>query len=227
MISEEKKEPLLEAATTYLSSPMLRAIGWIVFIDYVVYKPFEVTFFDQLKRQFPDATLFCQFQGDMAFWTAILLAVVSLCIAPLCFSRFSWFTMASIPPMAVLLMTLFFYGAVYYEYSFAYLIGAVQYCSGHAIKYAFFNTSKELAFIPLPTKEKVQGKVLIDGFLGRAGYGISSLGTLTFIRSVGTITAAVPFAAALHLVLMLFWLRANYRLSQPPPSALINCTVDR
>ena len=57
----------------------------------------------------------------------------------------------------------------------AVFFGSAQNCLSKAAKYSFFDTTKEMAFIPLGHESKLKGKAAIDGVGSRIGKSGGSL----------------------------------------------------
>ncbi len=81
-----------------------------------------------------------------------------------------------------------------------------------AAKYAFFDPSKEMAYIPLDEESKVRGKSAVDGVGGRLGKSLGSL-AITFgflqISNIfydGSIGSIKSYIAVLIVAILIFWI---------------------
>ncbi len=74
----------------------------------------------------------------------------------------------------------------------AVLLGSLHFCIGRSAKYTIFDSTKELAFIPLDQEGQVKGKLIIDGIGSRLGRGASSfLSILLFLMMGGPSESAL------------------------------------
>lgn len=169
---------------TSKSKPLL-LIALVVLADYVAYTIGEIAFLDVLKRKFQTPSSYCHYLGVLAFWGSSATTLSALFIAPILLRRFSWKVAALVTPITLLITQGLFFGALVSlseSTTLLVLLGSVQYVLCRAAKYTLFDPSKELAFAHLPTQEKIEGKMAIDGLLSRMGRGGASFLVLTFFQ---------------------------------------------
>ncbi len=53
--------------------------------------------------------------------------------------------------------------------------GGIQFSAGKASKHSLFDVSKDIAFIPLDSQTKAQGKAAVDGLGSRMGRSVAAL----------------------------------------------------
>lgn len=94
------------------------------------------------------------------------------------------------------------------------LLGSLQYCACRAIKYTFFDASKELAFVVLPKVEQVNGKLIVDGICARLGRGSASALSLCFITFSGGILASSLLSGAAAIAFTTTWVIATQKLGK-------------
>ena len=75
-------------------------------------------------------------------------------------------------------------------------------------KYIFFDSSKEQAYIPLPSEEKTRGKAVIDGVMSRFWKAASSIILLVLSVVFGSLGATANAVFVLIFVLIALWLIA-------------------
>ena len=75
-----------------------------------------------------------------------------------------------------------------------------------ALKYTFFDATKEISFIPLSSESKLKGKAAIDGVGSRIGKSGGAMVHQGLILIFSSVAASVPYIAAIFLVIILIWL---------------------
>jgi AAA family ATP:ADP antiporter len=136
----------------------------------------------QAKLLYPQAREFNAFMGSYVFWTGIV-SIVVMVIGGNILRAFSWFTSAVITPALTLLLGSAFFSFLLWHDSFAnilaslgtdpikmaVLIGFSILILAKSTKYALFDLTKEMAYIPLDDEMKVKGKVVVEVVGGRLG----------------------------------------------------------
>lgn len=90
--------------------------------------------------------------------------------------------------------------------------GALQNICSKAAKYSVFDTTKEMAFIPLPHEVKLKGKAAIDGFGSRLGKSGGSIIHQVLLLLFSTLTLSAPYVAAILLTAIGLWISATKAL---------------
>ncbi|MDN3506265.1 MAG: Npt1/Npt2 family nucleotide transporter [Simkaniaceae bacterium] len=208
---EEEKVPFkrrllsLSSSVRYLlRSRYLMALLFIVLAEYISYALGELIFFETLKEKFPSRVDYCQYLGTLTFWTGILTAFSAIFITPYLLHKFKWSYSALLTPVVMVLLTFVFFAAIYMgkvgllpgvsPLPFIVLLGSMHFCIGRSIKYTVFDTTKELAFIPLTQEGQMKGKLVIDGIGSRLGRGSSSLVSIGLFSLVGAPGESAIFA---------------------------------
>ena len=76
------------------------------------------------------------------------------------------------------------------------------------MKYSVFDSTKEMAFIPLPHDMKLRGKAAIDGVGSRMGKSGGSLIHTVFLMLLGSLSASSPYIAAMLTLVIGLWMYA-------------------
>jgi AAA family ATP:ADP antiporter len=90
----------------------------------------------------------------------------------------------------------------------AVFFGAAQVCLSKACKFSVFDSTKEMAFIPLGHEFKLKGKAAIDGVgsrLGKSGGSIIHQGLLMIFA---TVAASAPYVAIILMLVIVGWIYA-------------------
>jgi AAA family ATP:ADP antiporter len=197
----------------------LRSLAWIVILDYLVYSLVEVVFLAKLKELHTDPTAYCEAMAQLALWGGVMTAIAALLLGPQLLKRLPWYVTAlATPVMAAPVVVLFLGVIMLQEYGwlseaeglkYAIWSGSLFFCLGRATKYALLDSAKELAFIPLPKHEQLQGKLAIEALASRGGRGAASLLTIVLFGLSGSIVASVPAAFFIALGAIGVWTRAT------------------
>jgi len=87
----------------------------------------------------------------------------------------------------------------------AVFFGAAQVCMSKACKYSVFDSTKEMAFIPLGHECKLKGKAAIDGVCSRLGKSGGSVVHQGLLLMFATITTSAPYVAAVLFAVIVLW----------------------
>lgn len=190
-----------------IKSPYLIGLLFIVIAEYVSYALGELIFLETLKKRFPTPADYCGYLGNLTLWVGILTAFSSVVVTPYLLQKFRWNYSALLTPVLMVLMTFAFFAAIYLgkigifpgtsPLPFIVFLGSLHFCIGRSTKYTIFDTTKELAFIPLTKEAQVKGKLIIDGIGSRLGRGTSSLLSIALFTLVGGPSESAIFAGIL------------------------------
>lgn len=205
-------------------SPYLLAMLFIVVAEYVSYTLGELIFLETLKQKFPSPADYCKYLGNLTMWTGILTAFSAVFLTPYLLRKYRWSYSAMLTPVLMVIMTCSFFAAVHFgktglfpgatPLSFIVFLGSLHFCIGRSTKYTIFDTTKELAFVPLSEEGQVKGKLVIDGIGSRFGRGTSSLISITLFHFVGGPSESVLFAGIIAITFALFMVPAARLVSR-------------
>ncbi|MDR2628628.1 MAG: NTP/NDP exchange transporter [Puniceicoccales bacterium] len=191
----------------------------------------------QAKLLYPHTNAFNAFMGRYSFYTGIASMIVMI-IGGNILRKFSWFTAAAITPILTLVAGSVFFSFIVWRNDFvdvlaqigtnpvtvSVVIGAVILILAKATKYALFDLTKEMAYIPLDDEMKVKGKVVVEvigGRLGKASGAWLQSGLLMFFglnifshgKKVELINLA-PYLFGILVTICLVWILAVRALSK-------------
>lgn len=230
-LEEDEKIPFkrkllsLSSSLRYMAkSPYLLSILFIVIAEYVSYALGELIFLETLKERFPLPSEYCKYLGNLTMWTGIVTAFSALFLTPYLLQKYRWSYSAMLTPILMVGMTLCFFAAVHFgkmglfpgasPLSTIVFLGSLHFCIGRSAKYTIFDTTKELAFVPLSEEAQVKGKLVIDGIGSRFGRGTSSLISIALFHFVGGPSESVLFAGIIAVTFAIFMLPAARLVSQ-------------
>ncbi len=201
---------------TVFASPYLRWLGAIVVLDYLAYTLAEVVFLGVLKEYCGDPRSYCHYMGQLTFWSGLLTAISALWVAPMLLERCRWGTAAMVLPLIFMATTLLFFTVVCCRDSLfagfwlplAVAIGSVKHCVCRAAKFTLFDTTRELAYIPLPKETQMRGKLVIDGMGARSARALSSVANIGLITVGGGFISGAGYAGGAAIAFGLLWIVA-------------------
>jgi len=166
--------------------------------------------------------------GRVTFWIGILATTASYLFSGNFIRNFGWKATAYITPFVFLIMGCgFFYFLFCKEYfqistllwgltplALTVFFGSAQNILSRASKYTVFDSTKEIAFIPLSAEAQIKGKSAIDGIGSRLGKSGSSLIMQVLLLFFQTTIAASPIIFIVLLAIIPVWLIAINRLNR-------------
>jgi len=216
-----KKKLSLRESFIYLSkSKYLLCIAAIVVAYNLVINLVEIVWKDQLRQLYSSAVEYNSFMNTQTSAVGLIGMIASLFMATM-ISRFGWTRTALITPMIMLVTGGGFFAFMLFRNDLAgpvlaltgttplmiaVIFGAAQVCLSKACKYSVFDSTKEMAFIPLSHESKIKGKAAIDGVgsrLGKSGGSLIHQGLLMILATVG---ASAPYVAIILMAVIGLWI---------------------
>lgn len=185
----------------------------------------EVTWKSQVRLQYPSMNEYLQFMGSYNRWVAWTTIFMMLFLTGNVLRIFGWRVAALITPVVLLISGLIFFALVIFidraqpmvaafaitPLYAAVIVGMFQNVISKSAKYALFDPTKEMTYIPLDPESKVKGKAAIDvvgSRLGKAGGSLLQQ-ALFFIGPLAVIT---PYIALISFFIITAWIIAAYKL---------------
>lgn len=223
---KKKKPSLGESFKIIFSSPYIGLIAMLVIAYGISINFIEGMWKAQLKLKYPDSNDYNTFMNTFTIYTG-LAAMVMLVVGSNLLRLFRWVTVAMVTPLVMLLggivfFTFYLFRAQMTEFLISYgtnaiamavLMGAIIVIITKATKYALFDITKEMAYIPLDEDMKVKGKAVVDvvgarfGKSGGAGYQALLFVLFPLFTGVpGTgYDDIAPYIVGAFLVICVFW----------------------
>lgn len=218
-----KKRLSMRESFSYLSnSKYLICIAVLVVGYNLVINLVEVVWKDQLRQLHPNAVEYSRYMNYMTACVGVFATTTSLFMSQL-ISRFGWTRIALVTPVMMLVTSAGFFtfmllrndlaDAVFALTGMTPLViavffGASQVCLSKACKYSVFDSTKEMAFIPLGHECKLKGKAAIDGVGSRFGKSGGSLVHQGLLMFFGTISMSAPYVAVILMAVVVGWMIA-------------------
>ena len=225
VVQKKKGKPIkLGMRKTFLylrKSKYLICTAIIVIAFNLALSMIEIIWKDQIQELYPNPNDFNAYMGK------VLIAIGWICsflgfFCTFLIRRLNWTFNALITPITLLATGILFFGFTLLKQhplaiSFATLLGftptalavflgSTQNVLSRICKYTLFDTTKEIALIPLSPESKLKGKAAIDGVASRLGKSGSSLLHSLFLMLFGSISVSTPYVALLLLGVILGWI---------------------
>lgn len=222
-IFKQKKRLSLRESFVYLSkSKYIGCIAILVVAYNLVINLAEVVWNDCLGALYPSPTDYSAYINNLTSIQGVVSTVSALFMASI-IGRFGWTRTALVPPITMLITSAGFFLFLIFQgnlggyvvaltgvtpLAMAAFFGSAQNCLSKAAKYSFFDTTKEMAFIPLDHESKLKGKAAIDGVGSRLGKSGGSLIHQGLLLSFGTLTDSSMCVASILLGVIVLWMIA-------------------
>jgi AAA family ATP:ADP antiporter len=180
----------------------------------------EVTWKAQLKNMYPTQQEYQLFMSNFNVILGFVTLFTTLFISGKTL-HIGWVTSARVTPLAVFISGLLFFLISYFREWFlplanafnidslklVVLFGAFQNLVAKTTKYAFFDSTKEIVFIPLDRESKTKGKAAIDLIGSRLGKSSSSIFQLFImkLKGTGSVLLITPFIMPCFAIVIFFW----------------------
>ena len=221
---EKKKQKLTlkESAAELMKSKELKAMATMVFCYNVCVELTEVVWKALLRRTYPTKSDYMAYMARFSQTVGVVAFLLQL-IASEILEVFGWKWTALIPPMAMGILAVAFFGAIVAGESQiplaqALLIGTVQNVANKVTKYSLFDPCKEMAYIPLGPEAKVKGKAAIDVLGARLGRSVGSASQQLLVLLAGGPTGSIlncaPYIGGLYVAFIALWSNAVGVLGQ-------------
>lgn len=210
------------------TSPHLLCIALIVFSYGITINFIDVLWKGQVKLYFAgDMNAFGAYMGNFSRTTG-LIAMPIMLLGGNILRHFSWFRAALITPAIIFTTGIIFFGVVWYGTTFnqpsvamidlfglvtistvglAVQCGFWQNSIGKATKYSLFDSTKEMAYMPLDDELKTNGKAAVDVVGGRAGKSGGSA-VFVFLQTLLpglSLTMLTPYLTVVFVAVMGVW----------------------
>jgi ATP:ADP antiporter, AAA family len=228
-ITHKQKEKLsLRKNLKYLfKSKYLLSICVVVLSYNIIMNLSEVMWKSQMKDLFPKPGEYTNYMSKITLYTGIFATIGSYLISGSFIRKFGWKATALLTPIIEIITGLgFFYflfvkqfSSIHSIWGFSPLVicvffGSLQNIFSRSCKYTVFDSTKEMAFIPLSNEERLQGKSAIDGIGSRLGKSGSSFLLQIMLIIFSTTSACAPLVFIVFLVTIPLWMSSINSLGE-------------
>lgn len=218
---KKKKKPSMsmgESAKFLASSQYLRLIAALV-LGYGLSINFtEIMWKSLVKKQYPNPLDYQRFMGNFS-------SAVGMCTCIVIFfgvhviRLLGWRVGAMATPVTMAALSAPFFGCILMGLdspallATAVMFGTIQSLLSKTAKYALFDPTTQMAYIPLDEESKVKGKAAIDVLGSRIGKSGGSLIQQGLVFLFGNIINAAPVVGMIFYSVLFGWIAAASKLS--------------
>lgn len=215
---KKAKMSMTESARFLASSEYLRLIATLV-VGYGLSINFtEIMWKSIVKKQYPDPLDYQRFMGNFSSVVGGSTCIV-IFLGVHAIRILGWRVGALATPavMAVLAIPYFFSILVGLDspgrLRIAVIFGTIQSLLSKTTKYALFDPTTQMSYIPLDNESKIKGKAAIEVLGSRIGKSGGSLIQQGLVLIFGNIVNAAPVLAVLYYAVLAWWAFSANRLS--------------
>lgn len=211
-----KQEPLGKAFLNVFKSKYLLALAGMCLTYNLVINMTDVVWKSEVVKLYPDPSSYSSYLGSMMVFTGIISTLMTIFITRPSLEKWGWTGSALLTPAIALSTGGVFFLAIFQGYTLEWIafFGSMHICLSSAGKYTLFEPTKEMAFIPLSSSDKLYGKAVIDGVGARLGKTTSSLIYQSMLVIFPTISACTPYVSGILLFVILGCLGCVFTLGK-------------
>lgn len=195
------------AADEYLRSVAVMVLSYGLTMEFT-----EIIWKSSVKSAFPVKTDYLAFMGRYSTLVGSS-AFVMMFVGSNMVKALGWRAGALMTPVTMGLLAAPFFGCILFgglssasALKVAVYVGLVQNVLSKATKYAIFDPTKEMTYIPLDVQSKTQGKAAIDVLGARVGKSGGALVQQVLVLLFGSILQGAPLVALLFYVVVFAWI---------------------
>jgi len=213
-----------------VTSPYMLLLAALVICYGISINIVEVTWKKHLALEFPNPNDYSAFMGRFSQITGITTFLMLLLVSGNLLRRKGWGFTALVTPIVLLITGAGFFFFVLGKEALepfcanvlsatplwiAVLFGAAQNIMSKSSKYALFDPTKEMAYIPLDSESKVKGKAAVDVVGARLGKSGGSLIQQMLLILLGTnLFGITPYLGGILLAIIIVWVIAVKKLEK-------------
>lgn len=204
-----------------LNSKYLILIAFVVISYNLVINLTEVLWKHQVKELYPSPNDYTIYMNHIVSIIGVVATISSLFISGNAIRKCGWTFTALLTPVILLLTSVGFFAFFFLEnmgpsslavsvlgfspLALVVFFGSAQNILSRGAKYSVFDSTKEMAFVPLKPENKLIGKAAIDGICSRLGKSGGSMVHQSFLILFSTISASAPYVAIVLFSVIIIW----------------------
>jgi ATP:ADP antiporter, AAA family len=201
------------ANSDYLRKVAMLVLGYGLSINFT-----EIMWKSLVKKQYPDPLDYQRFMGNFSSVVGLSTCAVIL-LGVQVIRLLGWRVGAVATPAVMAVLSIPFFACIFLgldspaRLGTAVLVGTVLSLLSKTSKYALFDPTTQMAYIPLDAESKVKGKAAIDVLGSRIGKSGGSLIQQFLVLIFGNILSAAPVVSIIYYAVLLAWMSSANSLA--------------
>lgn len=217
-----KKASLSDSMRVILASKYLWCILMLLISYNMTTNLMEGIWKSQVRLLYTNTSQYLEFMGHTVQWVGAI-SMLFMLFGAVVMQRVSWLVAASITPIVYAITGVVFFGVIKYgeqssllggalaaanALTIAVAVGAVHQVLSKSTKFALFDATKEMAYIPLDPELKTKGKAATDSLGGRIAKSSAALvvSTVFIIFPSASYSSISWILMLLYLMMTVLWL---------------------
>ena len=178
----------------------------------------EIMWKSIVKRQYPDPLDYQRFMGNFSSVVGLSTSIV-IFFGVHAIRILGWRVGALATPTVMACLALPYFSSILigldsdHRLRYAVIFGTIQSLLSKTTKYALFDPTTQMAYIPLDDESKIKGKAAIEVLGSRIGKSGGSLIQQGLVLIFGNIISAAPALVVLFYSVLVWWAYSANRLS--------------
>ncbi len=212
-----------------LHNPYARNLAIIVLAYNLIINLVEVVWKHEVRDLYPTPAAYNAYMSDVTTFIGIIATLSAIFLSGQTIRKKGWTFAAMITPVILLLTSIGFFGSFFLKDELAnysdillemqpltivVFFGTVQNVLSRAAKYSVFDTTKEMAFVPLSVENQMKSKAAIEGVCSRMGKSSGSVIHQGLLLTFASLTTCVPYVAFFLGLALAVWFFAVLRIGK-------------
>lgn len=173
----------------------------------------------KVRDLYPNTIDYINFMGKFNIWMGVS-CVIFMVIGSNVLRKFSWLTSALITPYMIKVTGVFFFCFVivanempifddwFNPIYVAVIIGAAQNILSKSTKYSLFDSTKEMAYIPLPLELKTKGKAAVEVIGLKFGKSLGALmqSFMFMLMPMASFDSLAVYMLTIFIIIVVLWI---------------------
>lgn len=213
------KLSFLESIKLILQSKYIGHIVFLILSYGLLINILEGPWKAKVREMYPNTVDYIHFMGKFNIWMGVSCVIFTI-IGSNVLRRTSWLVGAMFTPIMIAITGIFFFSLVLFSNDlnnifdwfdpvyFAVVIGAVQNILSKSSKYSLFDSTKEMAYIPLSLELRTKGKAAVEVIGLKFGKSLGAFiqSSMFILVPLATFDSAMVYLMVLFSIVVCFWI---------------------
>lgn len=197
----------------YIGHIVLLILGYGLLIN-ILEGPWK----SKVRELYPDTIDYINFMGRFNIWMGVS-CVTFMVIGSNILRRVSWLISALVTPMMILITGLIFFVFVIFADNLSHwlsfnpiyaavIVGATQNILSKSTKYSLFDSTKEMAYIPLSLELRIKGKAAVEVIGTKLGKSLGAIiqSSIFMLMPGSTFDSITTYLLTIFIIVIIIWL---------------------